>query len=136
MLIGLAASSSGNIMLDYTTLHCEDSLMTSTEQQLCKQYPQLYSFLFMNVNKLFKQHCQQQFKHERWNCTNITLPLLGVTQPFLTLSKLFIYVFWSHALGTRPIVDFNGEQGGALAPCLKMKSENLKERLKYIYWYC
>ena len=82
MLITLTVSSTE----DNPLLDCEDSHMTSKQQALCKQYPELYSFLFFHANKQFKHHCQKQFQYERWDCTNIDPPF-GATQPFLTLGK-------------------------------------------------
>ena len=94
MLFGLSAASySGDDgPVDYIPQYCGGSSVTlsSIELGLCKQYPELYQYLFAGAYGQFKYHCQQQFKHERWNCTNIRLPLVGATQPFLTLGEPYV----------------------------------------------
>ena len=66
--------------------------MTDMQTQLCKQYPELVAFLMNDAVKVFQNYCHHQFKHERWNCANITLPIFGAKQqPFLSLSELSVF---------------------------------------------
>lgn len=62
--------------------------MTDMQTQLCEQYPELVSFLMTDVVKVFQHHCHHQFQYERWDCTNVTLPIFGANpSPFLKLRK-------------------------------------------------
>ena len=63
--------------------------LTSLQVQLCKQYPDLVSLMMTDVVRIFQQHCQHQFRHERWDCKNITPPVFGTTQPFSTLRECY-----------------------------------------------
>ena len=63
--------------------------LTSLQVQLCKQYPDLVSLMMTDVVRIFQQHCQSQFRHERWDCKNITPPVFGTTQPFSTLRECY-----------------------------------------------
>ena len=79
----------------------ENSLMTHSQRRLCKQHPKLFGFLLSpacETTKNFLSQCRNQFKHEKWNCENITyLPLSGTVQPFLTLGELRSYTLTTHA---------------------------------------
>jgi len=62
--------------------------MTDLQTALCNLYPDLVSLLATDVIKVIEQQCYNQFKYEKWNCKNITVPIFGATHPFLTLRKL------------------------------------------------
>jgi len=62
--------------------------MTLLQLKLSRQYPELFQSLVIDASKVFDHECKRNFRHERWNCSNINLPtLLGPTTPFLTLGK-------------------------------------------------
>ena len=80
-------------------LMCEGSPLTHSQRNLCHQYPELFMYLLRNGTSLFQHQCHHQFKHEKWNCSNINLlPLFGTIQPFLSLGRLRVVIWPPHDL--------------------------------------
>ena len=76
-----------------TDVICESSTvfgMTNEQVQMCKNYSQLMPPLFSDTFNQFHSNCYSQFKHERWNCSDITPPIFGARKsPFLSLRELY-----------------------------------------------
>ena len=51
--------------------------LNNAQRDLCIQYPKLVPLIIQEVPPLFYSECREQFKYERWNCSETVPPIAG-----------------------------------------------------------